>query len=220
MNKVLPILSRNLKYIFLWFFSTHKSSRIHRQNSSKNSLNKTFLIPIIRVFKLWILIAHVNIFILIKFLTHYALSIMDIIIKKKKKKNNPRSNAQKRSRAWPVFFARRKNRRFPGEYFIPARIYARVNEWQAKSPGVMKSCNLRGKCARVITSMLAWFVIVVENISLCKGCSCLLEKNNPRFERLVDHPSAIRISECKKKKKEKKKSLRDRRLPAVQRVIN
>lgn len=130
--------------------------------------------------------------------------------KKKKKKNNPRSNAQKRSRAWPVFFARRKNRRFPGEYFIPARIYARVNEWQAKSPGVMKSCNLRGKCARVITSMLAWFVIVVENISLCKGCSCLLEKNNPRFERLVDHPSTIRISECKRKKGKKKISARSK----------
>lgn len=140
----------------------------------------------------------------VKFLTRYTLSIMDIIIKRKKEKKKKYFSLERleaESRAWPLFFARRKNRRFPAEYFIPARIYARVNEWQAKSPGVMKSCNLRGKCARVITSMPAWFVIVVENISLCKGCSCLLEKNNP------SHPSNFK----RKGKKKKKNNLRTKR---------
>lgn len=68
----------------------------------------------------------------------------------------------------------------------------------------MKSCNLRGKCARVITSMLAWFVIVVENISLCKGCPCSLEKNKNSEPRR----STIRISKCKGKKGKKKISAR------------
>lgn len=61
----------------------------------------------------------------------------------------------------------------------------------------MKSCNLRGKCARVITSMLAWFVIVVENISLCKGCSCSLEKN----KNSVDPPSEFLSAREKREKK-------------------
>lgn len=136
----------------------------------------------------------------VKFLTRYTLSIMDIIIKRKKEKKKKYFSLERleaESRAWPLFFARRKNRRFPAEYFIPARIYARVNEWQAKSPGVMKSCNLRGKCARVITSMPAWFVIVVENISLCKGCSRKIIR------------AIHRISSAKERKKRKTISVRN-----------